>query len=135
MALFGTLGKYRNTGLLILRVGLGIMMMTHGIPKLTGGMKMWEGVGSAMGNIGITFFPVFWGLAAAVVETFGGFLFVLGLAFRPACLFLAFVMLTASINHFAGGDGLGGASHAIELGFVFLGLMFVGPGKYSVDKK
>ncbi|RZJ63310.1 MAG: DoxX family protein, partial [Pedobacter sp.] len=32
MAIFDSLGKYRNTGLLILRVGLGIMMMTHGFP-------------------------------------------------------------------------------------------------------
>ena len=135
MALFGTLGKYKNTGLLLLRIGLGVMMMTHGLPKLNAGVERWEGVGSAMGNIGITFFPVFWGLMAALAETIGGFLFVIGLAFRPACLVMAFTMLIASINHIAGGDGLSGASHAIELGFVFFGLMFVGPGKYSVDKK
>ena len=135
MALFGTLGKYKNSGLLILSVGLGAMMMTHGVPKLMGGVKMWEGVGGAMENIGISFFPVFWGLMAALVESVGGFLFLLGLAFRPACLLLAFVMFIAALNHFAGGEGLGGASHAIELGFVFLGLMFVGPGKYSIDKK
>lgn len=135
MALFGTLGKYRNTGLLLLRVGLGAMMMTHGVPKILGGVKMWEGVGSAMENIGISFFPVFWGLMAALVESVGGFLFLIGLAFRPVCLLLACVMLIAALNHFAGGEGLSGASHAMELGFVFLGLMFVGPGKYSVDKK
>ncbi|RZK26274.1 MAG: DoxX family protein, partial [Flavobacterium sp.] len=28
-----------------------------------------------------------------------------------------------------------GASHAIELGIVFFSLIFIGPGKYSVDKK
>jgi len=135
MALFSGLGNYKNTGLLLLRIGLGIMMMMHGLPKLTGGVDRWEAVGGAMGNLGITFFPVFWGLMAAVSETFGGFLLLIGLAFRPACLLLAFTMLTAAINHLSRGDGLMGASHPIELCIVFLGLLFIGPGKYSVDKK
>src|SRR5690606_9083685 len=131
MALFSGLGNYKNTGLLLLRIGLGVMMMMHGLPKLTGGAERWEAVGGAMGNLGITFFPVFWGLMAAITETFGGFLLLLGLAFRPACLLLAFTMLTAALNHLAKGDGLMGASHPIELGIVFIGLLFIGPGKYS----
>ena len=28
-----------------------------------------------------------------------------------------------------------GASHAIEVGVVFLALLFIGPGSYSIDKK
>lgn len=135
MALFSQLGNYKNTGLLILRVGLGIMMILHGIPKLTGGFAQWEMIGGAIHNIGISFFPTFWGFAAAATETFGGFLLLIGLAFRPACIFLAFNMLIASLNHLSGGQSLMEASHAIELGFVFVGLLFIGPGKYSVDKK
>lgn len=135
MALFSGLGSYKNTGLLLLRVGLGFMMMMHGLPKLTGGMERWEAVGGAMGNLGITFFPTFWGLMAAIAETIGGFLLIIGLAFRPACLLLAFTMFTAALNHLARGDGLMGASQPIELFAVFIGLLFIGPGKYSVDKK
>lgn len=135
MALFSKLGNYKNTGLLIIRIGLGVMMITHGLPKLTGGVERWEAVGGAMGNIGITFFPVFWGFMAAIVETFGGFLLIIGFLFRPSCILLAFTMLIAAISHFSRGDGLGGASHAIEIGFVFIGLMLIGPGKYSIDKK
>ena len=30
------LGKYRDVGLLVLRLGLGIMFMAHGLPKLAG---------------------------------------------------------------------------------------------------
>lgn len=135
MPILSNLVNYKNTGLLIFRIGLGIMMITHGLPKLMGGPDFWEKVGGAMNNIGINFYPVFWGLMAALTETFGGFLLVLGLAFRPACILLAFTMCMASINHFASGDGLGGASHAMELGFVFLGLIFIGPGRYSIDKK
>lgn len=135
MALLASLGKYRNTGLLIIRIGLGIMFIFHGYPKLLGGPEKWEMIGGAMKNIEITFIPTFWGFMAGVTETFGGFLLILGLVFRPVCLLLVFMMLIASLNHINSGDGLMGASHAIEAGIVFLGLTFIGPGKYSIDKK
>ncbi len=135
MAFLIKLGNYKNIGLLIMRLGLGVMLMYHGYPKLLGGPAKWNEIGGAMKYIGISFIPSFWGFLAAATETFGGFLLVLGLAFRPVCLLLAFTMLIASIMHLKSGDGLMTASHAIELGIVFLGLSFVGPGKYSVDKK
>ncbi|MEJ7693380.1 DoxX family protein [Daejeonella sp.] len=135
MALLASLGKYRNTGLLIIRIGIGIMFMLHGYPKLLGGPEMWTNIGGAMKYIGITFIPVAWGLAAAATETFGGFLILIGLAFRPVCVLLAFTMAIAATMHLSTGDGLTTASHAIEVGFVFLGLAFIGSGKYSIDKK
>lgn len=135
MAIWNSLGKYRDTGLLILRIGLGVMMIMHGLPKLQGGPELWSGVGKAMSNIGINFIPTFWGFMAAVTETIGGLFLILGLFFRPSALLLAFTMVIAGLMHLASGDGISGASHAIELLFVFLGLVFIGPGKHSVDKK
>lgn len=135
MALFSNLGKYKNTGLLIIRVGLGIMFMFHGYPKLLGGPESWNAVGDAMKHTGVTFFPMGWGFLAAATETIGGLFIILGLAFRPACILLTITMIVASIMHLKTGDGIGGASHAIEAAVVFFGLTFIGPGKYSVDKK
>lgn len=135
MAIFDTLGKYRNTGLLILRVGLGAMMMVHGLPKIMGGPEMWTGLGGSMKVIGINFLPTFWGLMAALAEGMGGFLLLLGLFFRPVNMLLAFTMLIAALVHFGKGEGIMGASHAIEVGIVFSSLIFIGPGKYSVDGK
>jgi|SRR5690606_4835853 len=135
MAALSSLSKFKNTGLLLIRLGLGIMFVMHGYPKLLGGPDRWEGVGNAMGNLGITFMPMFWGLLAALAETVGGACLLLGLFFRPIALVLAFTMLVASVSHLERGDGLKGASHAIEMGVVFLGLAFVGPGRYSVDKR
>ena len=135
MAILDNLGKYRNTGLLLLRIGIGIMFIIHGFPKLAGGPQGWEGLGGSMKVIGIDFLPVFWGFMAAATETFGGFLLIVGLFYRPACILLVFTMIIAALVHFGKGDGLQGASHAIELGIVFFSLIFIGPGKYSVDKK
>ncbi|MDN3586985.1 DoxX family protein [Pedobacter aquatilis] len=135
MAILDNLGKYRNTGLLILRIGIGIMFIIHGFPKLAGGPQGWEGLGGSMKVIGVDFLPVFWGFMAAVTETFGGFLLLVGLFYRPACILLVFTMIIAALVHFGKGEGLQGASHAIEMGIVFFSLIFIGPGKYSVDKK
>lgn len=135
MAIFDNLGKYRNTGLLILRVGLGAMMMVHGLPKIMGGPDMWAGLGGSMKVIGINFLPTFWGLMAALAEGMGGFLLLLGLFFRPVNILLTFTMIIAALVHFGKGEGTMGASHAIELGIVFFSLIFIGPGKYSVDGK
>ena len=135
MALLGSLGKYRNTGLLMTRIGLGILFMLHGYPKLLGGPEKWEVIGGAMKYVGIDFLPLVWGLFAAITETFGGFLILLGLAFRPVCLLLTFTMAIATSMHLNSNEGFMSASQAIEMGVVFLGLAFVGPGAYSVDKK
>jgi putative oxidoreductase len=104
------LHKHVDTGLLVLRVGIGIMFLLHGAPKLFGGPSKWTGVGGAMGNLGITFMPAFWGFMAGLAEFGGGLLLILGLFVRPAAAFLIFTMFVAAMNHIAGGDGIMGAS-------------------------
>ena len=135
MAMFSKLGNYKNFGLLVIRVGLGLMFIYHGYPKITGGIKTWEALGGAMKYVGIHFLPVVWGFLAAVVETVGGFLLIIGLAFRPVCLLLIINLLVATFMMFGRGEGMDGAAHAIEDAIMFAGLLFIGPGKYSVDKK
>jgi putative oxidoreductase len=134
MAIFGKLGRYSSSGLLIMRIGLGAMMITHGYPKLMGGPEMWGKVGGAMANLGVSAYPGFWGFMAAFAESICALFVILGLWFRPACLLITFTMIVAAVHHIKAGDGLQGAGHAIELAFAYFGLMFVGPGKYSVDK-
>ncbi len=132
MALFSQLGKYRNTGILIMRAGIGIMMILHGLPKITNPGK-WAGLGAAMGAIGIHFAPAFWGFMAALTETVGGLFSVLGLWFRLVCMFMIINMSVAVVFHINAGDSLKETAEAVELLFVYLGLLFIGAGKYSVD--
>ena len=134
MALLGKLGNYKNFGLLVMRAGLGIMMFIHGLDKLTGGPEKWADLGKSMGNLHIHFVPVFWGFMCAITESIGGLFCVLGLWFRLVSLFLVINFVVAVVTLFAIGKDVKGASEAIELCFVFAGLMFVGPGAWSVDK-
>jgi len=126
---------YRNFGILILRVGIGFMFFIHGYPKLLGGTETWNQLGMAMANLGVTFFPEFWGFLAAISESLGGVLIVFGFLTRPTAAFLSFTMLVAAVFHLNKGDGLIGASHAIESCFVFVSLIFIGSGRYGFDAK
>lgn len=132
--MLSSLGKFSDIALLVLRVGIGgLLAWLHGFPKVMGGPETWGKVGAAMGHLGVTFAPEFWGLMAAATESIVAVLFAIGFLFRPSCLLLAFVMTVATTMHLKT-DGLNEASHAIELGLVFLSMAFIGPGKYAVDK-
>jgi len=128
------LARFRDEGLLLMRLGLGGMFLLHGWPKIAGGPEKWSQLGKAVAYLGIDFFPVGWGLMAALSEFGGGLCLILGLLFRPAALMMAATMAVATSMHLGKGDGLMTASHAIELGIVFIGLALIGPGRYSIDK-
>jgi putative oxidoreductase len=89
----------------------------------------------AMKFLGVSFAPAFWGFMSAVTEFIGGFLIAIGLLTRPVAMFLSFNMIVAVVLKFSSGAGLGGASQAIEVGIVFLSLILMGPGRYSIDER
>jgi putative oxidoreductase len=126
--------RNKNFGLLILRIGVGIsFFLVHGLPKIQGGPALWEKLGGSMGNLGIDFAPMFWGFMAAASEFGGGLLLILGLFTRTSSAFLAFTMLVAAANHLSAMDPWGRVFHPIEMMVVFIALIFLGAGKYSID--
>lgn len=128
------LQKYNQAGILILRVGIGIaFIFTHGYSKIMGGPELWAKIGGSMGNMGITFAPAFWGFMASISEFGGGILILLGLFTRPASAFMAFTMLVAFMQHTSKLDPWARAIYPMELFSVFMCLLFIGAGKYSLD--
>lgn len=128
--ILNSLDRFRDVGLLLVRVGLGVSFLFHGWPKIISGPERWEGLAASSG---ITVFPAFFGFMGAFSEFFGGILLIVGLLFRPATALLAITMAVAFLSHLQAGDGFGTFSHAMELGIVFLGLFLIGPGRYSID--
>ena len=124
-----------HIGLLILRVGLGISFVLHGLPKISGGSEVWANIGGAMGVLGIHVFPTGWGLMAALSEFGGGLLLIMGLVTRYASGAMVFTMCVAASMHLSKGDNFMVYSHAIEAGVAFLAICCLGAGKYSVDEK
>ncbi len=138
------LGKYREAGLLILRIGIGILFICHGLSMISGKQwhdwhsltRHWHDIGAAgMKPIGVNSFLTLWGALAFLSELVGGVLLVFGFCFRPACIFLAVTMTMATIMHVKHHDNFNTTtSHAAAMAVVFYSLILIGPGKFSVDK-
>lgn len=129
------LGKFRDFGLLVMRLGLGLAFILHGSDKMFGGPDAWTTLGGNMAPLGITFLPMLWGFLAAFAEFGGGILLILGLAFRPAALMLLCTMIVATFTLYKGGQDFNTYSHPLKMAFVFFALLFVGPGRFSIDKE
>jgi putative oxidoreductase len=127
------LAKYADFGLLLLRVSVGVLFILYTAPALIGGPSAWAHFGVGARNWGIHSHFQIWGFVAALFGCVGGVLVILGLFFRPGVLLL----LILAIGHAIGvkhGTGFRNALPSIEMCFVLAGILFVGPGKYSVDK-
>jgi len=109
----------RDCGLLIIRLGLGICFIFHGWPKVKQIPFSWEDIGK-MAHMPE---PRIMGMIAAFIE-FGGGILQMGVA-----VFFVHLKMGPPMNTFAQ------YSHALEDGFVFLGLAFLGAGKLSADRK
>ncbi|MBN9314480.1 MAG: DoxX family protein [Devosia sp.] len=127
-----TLNKYQPQALAVLRVVTALAFMAHGTQKMFGFPA------SQMGG-GFELFSLM-GLAA-VLEVFGGLAILLGVFTRPVAFVLAGQMAYAFwfvhvpmmgqgniIPAANGGDG------AALFCFVFLYLVFAGPGAFSLDE-
>lgn len=131
------LTKYRDEGLLLLRIGIGLSyILLHGGPKLLGGPETWYQVGGAISSVGIEMGFVFWGLLAALAETLGGLLLIFGWFFRPALLLLLISMLVATLMQIdAGEDWASVVAHPLKMAILFFCWLFIGPGRMSIDGK
>jgi putative oxidoreductase len=126
-----SLNRYRDVGLLILRVGIGAAFIAHGWPKLMGGRAAWEGIGSTVHAPA----PLVAGLIAALIEFGGGILFAAGALFRVVSLLLFLQMCVALFGyHLPHHDPYPVYSNALQMAVVFLAFIIIGPGRYSVDR-
>src|SRR5947199_5861652 len=93
MAALAFLSKYRETGLLLFRASIGLIIIILIAPVLWSGQGSWERFGSAMRHLDFHSHYTFWGLIGALLGCVGGVLMVLGLFFRVGVLFTLAVTL------------------------------------------
>jgi putative oxidoreductase len=122
-----------DTGLLILRIAVGIVFLVHGGQKLF--VFGFGGVTGAFGQMGIPM-PTVTGPLAALVEFLAGGALVIGLLTRLAALGLAIDMLGAILFvHYKGGFFLpSGYEYALTLAAANVAIMVAGAGYYSLDR-
>jgi len=127
------LAKYREAGLLLIRVSIGLLFILYTVPTLIGGPRAWALFGAGAGHFGLHSHFQLWGFCGSLLGCVGGVLMIFGLFFRIGVL----LVLILAIGHAIAvekGAGFRTALPSIEMCFVLAGILFVGPGKYSVDK-
>jgi putative oxidoreductase len=134
MAAFQFLSKYRETGLFLIRASLGLIFIILLAPILWSGEGSWEHFGSAMRHLDFHAHYKFWGFVGAVLGCAGGVLMILGLFFRIGVLFALAVTLVHLVAVWDSHGDLHARMPAIEMSILLLSVLFIGPGKYSVDK-
>ncbi len=125
--------KPRNTtvsfSLLVLRLGVGALMLTHGWPKLLrliegGDIKFADPLG-----IGVVLSLV----SATLTEVLGSALIMLGLGTRLASLSLAFTMAVAIFMVHAN-DPFARKELGLIYLLIYVVLLFTGSGRFSLDR-
>lgn len=128
--LFNANATYFNFGILFLRIVLGASFIyNHGFDKISDPSR-WSKLGAQMEIMHIHFAPAFWGFMAAFAEFFGSVFLMLGLFTRISAFMLAFTMLVAFI---AGHSSTDFNAYPFEMMIVFITIMIIGPGKFSID--
>lgn len=118
-----------HLSLLILRVSLGAMMLTHGWPKF---LKVIDGNFKFADPFGLGEAPSL--ILAVLAEFVGSIAIILGLLTRLNAFLLAFTMFTAGFIQHAD-DPFGQKEKALLYLAGFIVLLLSGPGKHSLDDR
>lgn len=118
-----------DIGLLIARIGIAVMMFTHGIPKL-----------QLLFSEAPIQFPSVMGMSASLslslavfAEVLCSVFILIGLGTRLAVIPLIITMLVAAVFiHLS--DPFSVKESSLHYLLVYLVLLFTGSGKYSIDK-
>lgn len=116
-----------NLWLFILRIAIGAIMLTHGLPKLeklmAGNVQFADPFGlGATASLALTVFA----------EVGCSILLMLGLATRLAAIPLMITMLVAILYAHAA-DPFGKKELAVIFVLLYTGFLILGAGKYSID--
>lgn len=117
-----------HSALLICRIGIGLLMLTHGVPKL---MMLFSGAPVQFpGLLGMS--PELSLGLAVFAEVICSIFLIAGFATRIAVLPLIVTMLVALfIVH--GADPFGKQEPSLQYLLVYVILLFTGSGKFSID--
>ncbi len=129
------MGRFADFAPLVARVIAGIIMFAHGWQKLVGGPGAFgEGTLAALGVP----LPVLMGFVVTFVELVGGIFLILGFLSRISALVLTINLIVATllVKVDLGLIAAEGAGAELDLALIagFIVVLFVGPGKLSLDR-
>jgi putative oxidoreductase len=130
--------RWRDVGLLALRLGVGSAVAAHGAQKLFGWFGGYgpDGTGQWMDSLGFAGDGKRNALLSGAAEFGGGTLLALGLGTGPAGAVVTGNMIVASSTHAPNGffNTNGGYELPATYGLVGTTLAMMGPGRFSLDQ-
>lgn len=124
-----------NTGKLILRLALGILILFHGIAKIKAGVGGLSGAVTAAGLPAFVTYGVYVGEVLAPILVLLGFYCRIGAGLIAINMLFAFTLVHRAELFVVGKTG----GWALELQGMFLftalALVFLGPGRFSLNGK
>lgn len=131
------MNRMSDVVLLLLRAGTGLLLIVnHGWGKLISAYgyvvqgKEWKFI-EGVANLGFPL-PAFFAVAAALAESIGSILLILGLFTRYAALFILITMSVAIYRHVTTDFRFEMAALYFLIALTFV---FVPPGRFSIDAK
>lgn len=125
--MFDRLSAYAPQALAVLRIMSALLFLAHGTQKLFGFPVAAQGPAEGLM------------LVAGIIEIVAGILIAVGFFTRPAAFIASGMMAVAYWMVHVGMGGFwpvgNGGDAAVLFCFVFLYLVFAGPGAWSVNKK
>ncbi|MBJ2159183.1 DoxX family protein [Variovorax sp. IB41] len=127
--------KSDDTGKLVLRLALGILILLHGVAKITKGV---DGIGGMLASHGL---PAFLAYGVYVGEILAPALLIVGLFTRPAAVIVAINMLVAiwlvHRKDLGAINGQGGWALELQGMFLFaaISLAFTGGGRFGLSNR
>jgi putative oxidoreductase len=124
-----------DLGKLILRLTVGVLMLLHGLAKMTGGVS---GIGGALQGVGL---PAELAYGAYIGEVLAPLLIIFGFYARVGAVLMAINMLFAiGLAHMKDLFVLAeGGGWALELQAFFLAcsvaVALIGPGRYAINRR
>ena len=124
-----------DTGKLILRLALGILVLLHGIAKLKGGTAGIVGMVEGAGLPGVLGYAVLIGEVLAPLMVIAGFHARIGAALIAINMIVAVAL--AHMGELASLGQSGGWALELQGMFLFtaIALVFLGPGRFSVNQR
>ncbi|MDR2432284.1 MAG: hypothetical protein LBD34_00840 [Puniceicoccales bacterium] len=125
----------KDFGKLFIRLVFGIALAVKGVAFLVKGPSSLTLLGSILGIIGVTFFPLYLGWAVAVCHVVCGIMIAIGVFFKTSTfLFGTFFLLEAILEYQTGSDPIKEVAYPVMLAAVMYGFVFIGSGTYSIHK-
>ena len=117
-----------------MRLGLAAVLLAHSLPKLFAGSPSWHSVGNTLGfiNVGVPMASI--GFVMLLLEALGAISLMFGYFFRIACIVLCLIFGLYFFNYLRI-DYQTLMLWSAGLAAVFFGLIYVGPGRYTIALK